>query len=475
MYDCFVILPNQLYENVKMLKKYNTIILIEEPIYFYDAEYRPIRPNKIKIAYMRACMKSYKSMLETKVNSKVVYQDCEKVDYSFIRSFRNYSCYSPTDYDVVKKFNNVLPGIMFLPSPNFIFSEIDLKDYKKQYSQPRHATFYSFAKRKLGINLSNMDTFNRSSPDSQIYSLINKVERYNNTFYKEGKEYAEKQFSNHYGNSENLNLYPITIKDAYANLDKFLKNKLSHFGRYQDVFLKDHVFIFHANISASLNIGLLDPNKVVEIVKQYYKRAPLPSFEGFLRQIIGWREYTRYLYLYYYKELTSSNLPRNMYKFDNNVWYTGKTGVFPFDNEVHKALEHGYAHHIVRLMVFLNFFIICNIDPKLIYKWFMEIVSIDAYDWVMVPNIYGMGYFSKISMTKPYISSAAYLLRMSDYKKDNKWDVVWTALFYYFLKTKPKEYLGPYQRNLASFRLKLKSEQDRYMDIAKDFLARIRK
>ena len=115
------------------------------------------------------------------------------------------------------------------------------------------------------------------------------------------------------------------------------------------------------------------------------------------------------------------------------------------DTEIKKAINYGYAHHIIRLMVFLNFLILSEINPNDIYKWFMEIVSIDAYDWVMIPNIYSMGYFSSIGMKRPYLSSSNYILKMSNYKKNGKWELLWNSLFRNFVKSRKVNF---YLRNI---------------------------
>jgi deoxyribodipyrimidine photolyase-related protein len=195
-----------------------------------------------------------------------------------------------------------------------------------------------------------------------------------------------------------------------------------------------------------LNIGLLCPKKIIHLTIQYYlrKRGTIKdnNFEGFIRQIIGWREYMRYLYEYQYDSLIKSNLPLNTKSFDDwKPLYNGTTGIYPLDAEIKKAVKYGYSHHIVRLMVFLNYFILSEITPEMIYRWFMEVVSIDAYEWVMIPNIYGMGYFSNKFMSKPYISSSNYILKMSNYKKNNSWENTWNNLYREFVSSKPKAYL----------------------------------
>ena len=143
----------------------------------------------------------------------------------------------------------------------------------------------------------------------------------------------------------------------------------------------------------------------------------------------------RYLYLYKYDILITSNKHKNYKKLNKN-WYNATTGILIIDSEIKKAIKYGYAHHIVRLMVFLNFLILNEISPEDIYKWFMEVISIDAYDWVMIPNIYSMGGFSSIGMKRAYLSSSNYILKMSNYKKNDTWTLLWNDKFRSFVKSR---------------------------------------
>jgi deoxyribodipyrimidine photolyase-related protein len=143
--------------------------------------------------------------------------------------------------------------------------------------------------------------------------------------------------------------------------------------------------------------------------------------------------------------MINSNLPNNNNKMPDK-WYS-KIDLSIYDNELNKALKTGYSHHIIRLMIFLNFFILNEINPIDIYKWFMTVISIDAYDWVMSSNIFAMGYFYNKAMTRPYLCSSKYIIKMSNYKPDGIWDVKLDKLFKDFVYNKPKEYVFYYKRN----------------------------
>jgi deoxyribodipyrimidine photolyase-related protein len=183
-----------------------------------------------------------------------------------------------------------------------------------------------------------------------------------------------------------------------------------------------------------LNIGLLTPEQIISkaLIIGQTKNIPLNSLEGFIRQIMGWREFIK---IVYEREGTKQRTT-NYWKFTRKIpasFWKGTTGIPPIDSTIHKILKTGYCHHIERLMVLGNFMLLCEFDPNEVYKWFME-MFIDAYDWVMVPNVYGMTQFADggLMTTKPYISGSNYLMKMSDYEK-GEWQGIWDGLFWRFM------------------------------------------
>jgi deoxyribodipyrimidine photolyase-related protein len=187
-----------------------------------------------------------------------------------------------------------------------------------------------------------------------------------------------------------------------------------------------------------LNIGLLQPQEIIDSLLDYCattkKVVPIESLEGFIRQVLGWREYVRGIYVTQGSTMRTKNVLGNHRKL-TAAWYDGTTGIKPVDDVIHKVNDFGYAHHIERLMIVGNFMLLCDIDPDEVHKWFMSFF-IDAYDWVMVPNIYGMSQYSDggSMTTKPYMSASNYILAMSAYKKE-PWCDVWDGLFWRFVDT----------------------------------------
>lgn len=230
----------------------------------------------------------------------------------------------------------------------------------------------------------------------------------------------------------------------------FLEYKFNSFGTYQDTILEDNVYIYHSNISSSLNIGILSVEFVYQTTIDYCKKnkVSINNIEGFLRQVLGWREYMRYIYVRY-PDITKQN------KWNANrglVWKywdgTRDTGIDFLDNEIKKVVKHSYCHHIIRLMIFLNIFVLIGVHPDEIINWFMRFCSIDAYHWCMISNVYSMGYFDDRFMRKPYISSSNYINKMSNYKKN----VTFDSLYYKFLDTHRKnKNIGFYGNSLRYF------------------------
>ena len=213
------------------------------------------------------------------------------------------------------------------------------------------------------------------------------------------------------------------------------------FGDYEDAIAKNETTLFHSVLTPALNIGLLTPEQIIDETLKYHSQTeiPLNSLEGFIRQIIGWREFMRGVYEFEGVFERTNNHFNHTRKIPKSFYY-GTTGIDPIDNTIRKVLKSGYCHHIERLMILGNFMLLCEFDPDEIYRWYMELF-IDAYDWVMVPNVYGMTQYADggLITTKPYISSSNYVLKMSDYKK-GKWCEVWDALYWSFIHKNQYEF-----------------------------------
>jgi deoxyribodipyrimidine photolyase-related protein len=192
--------------------------------------------------------------------------------------------------------------------------------------------------------------------------------------------------------------------------------------------------VYHSLLTPMMNIGLITPEEVLEKALEYgkAKKVPLNSLEGFVRQILGWREFIRGIYRNYSQQQEETNFFGHHRKL-TDAWYTGDTGLPPLDIAIRRAKRVGYNHHIERLMVISNTMLLCRVDPKEAHRWFME-MYVDSAEWVMGPNVYGMGQFSDggIFATKPYICGSNYWLKMSDYPKGDWQDGI-DGLYWAFI------------------------------------------
>jgi deoxyribodipyrimidine photolyase-related protein len=431
-----IIFPNQLYD-IKFSKDLH-IYLVEEPRFFTDFKF-----HKLKLAYHRASMKKYYDKLKKKY--KIKYINFNQVTNAFYKELKEITIYDPYDIILLEKLNklvkvNILDNIQFLLTNQQVVEMQKEIFPKKKY---RHDIFYKYMRIKNDILIYNnkpvggkwsFDTENRIKlpKDAKVPDLP-KIKK--NNYILEAIKYVNIHFSDNYGELDNF-MYPIDHKGALTWLHDFLQKRLSKFGKYEDAVSTDHDFIFHSILSPMMNIGLLLDRDVVEISYKYYlenkTNVTLPSFEGFIRQIIGWRQYVYSLYILEGTKMRASNILGHRNKLNDKWW--SDVNITPINFLINKIKKYAYVHHIERLMFLSNWMLLNQIDPDEVYRIFME-WTIDAYDWVMVPNVYGMGQSaSDIMMTRIYFSSSNYILKMSNFKNDQtNWTKIWDAVYYNFI------------------------------------------
>lgn len=412
-----IILPHQLFDIKYFPENFEKVIVYEHPQYFTKYNF-----NKKKLILHRVSMKKYFQYLK-KNKIKVSYLEFNKK--LLLVKKNEYHMFDPIDKITLASKVNLIE------SPNFILNKVLYTEYQKKTKSYIFNNFYKWAKKKVDIipDIKSHDKDNRLKLPKKINIPDEPKSKNNEKEVKNAIKYIDKNFNKNYGNVDNFNL-PTTHKEAIALLDNFIKIKFNNFGKYEDAISKEHNIIFHSYLSSSINIGLLNPSEIFEIILKYKSKIPMNSFEGYVRQLF-WREYQRYCHIYvdFKKE--------NYFNFKNRLdkkWYNGSIGIEIIDNTIIKAFETGYLHHIERLMVMGNFMVLNEIKPYDGFKWFMEF-SIDSYEWVMYQNVYDMVFFvtGGKTMRRPYISSSNYILKMSDYKK-GKWCNKWNALYNNFLK-----------------------------------------
>ena len=227
---------------------------------------------------------------------------------------------------------------------------------------------------------------------------------------------VEARFSDHPGSLDSF-AWAVTRESALSALRGFIGERLPNFGQYQDAMWRDEPWLFHSLISSSLNLKLLDPREVVAAAEQAYRdgHAPLEAVEGFIRQVLGWREYVRGIYWHHmpdYLELNAMEADEELPDF----YWTGETDLECLRQSIGQTLEHGYAHHIQRLMVTGLFALMLGVNPRRVHEWYLA-VYVDAVEWVELPNTLGMSQYGDggLMASKPYIATGKYIHKMSNY------------------------------------------------------------
>ena len=268
--------------------------------------------------------------------------------------------------------------------------------------------------------------------------------------------------------------YPISRKQALDQLSYFCEHLLVHFGDYQDAMHTDQVFLFHSKISFAMNSKMISPKEIIEATLATYRKRKdnidISQVEGFIRQIIGWREYMRGMYWMLMPDYKKENFLNNKNKLPDFFW-TGKTKMNCLKNAIHNSLDNGYTHHIQRLMITGNFALLTQIDPAEIDAWYLGIY-VDAIEWVQLPNTRGMSQFAdggKIA-TKPYVSSGSYISKMSNYcesctyKKTKKFGddaCPFNSLYWNFLDEKQEQLSSNFRMKMMYSLLNKMSTEDR--------------
>jgi deoxyribodipyrimidine photolyase-related protein len=443
-----LVFPHQLFKVNPAVDAARKVYLVEEYLFFNQYKF-----HQQKLVLHRASMKSYAVYLTNKkiqveyIDATNELSDIRKLIPHLLRQKINDIHYTDvTDYLLKKRIDKAcaaakINGIEYA-TPYFLNTMADVKIYfdkKKTYFQ---TGFYTEQRKKRNILLDasggpeggqwTFDADNRMKfPKKEKAPVINFTKEDN--FIEEAKKYVIKNFAANYGSIEKC-IYPTSFAGAEKWLDDFLKERFEKFGIYEDAIVAKENFLHHSVLSPMLNIGLLQPQQIIAKAIQAAAKynVPLNSLEGFIRQILGWREFIRVVY----EREGTVQRTKNYWGFTRKIpesFWTGTTDILPIDNVIKKVLQTGYCHHIERLMVLGNFMLLCEFDPNEVYRWFME-MFVDAYDWVMVPNVYGMTQFADggLMTTKPYISGSNYLLKMSDYEK-GAWTAIWDGLFWRFM------------------------------------------
>lgn len=427
-----VVYPHQLFENNKLITENSTVYIIEHPYFFTKYDF-----NKNCMVYHKATTKFYYDYVKKNLSPKnVIYINFN--DYNAMKK-KLYSLdihiYDPIERDLQSELEKY-SSVKTYESPMFITSYENLVSYKEKTKSYLMNNFYVWQRKRLNlfIDENKKPYYGKWSFDKDNRKKFPKT--YSSSINKFKNKYVITACKDLNINIKDLHCWlPITFDEVKYFFEDFIKRKLSKFGDYEDAISSNVIIGNHSAISSVLNIGMITPATIIKKIKQLEKNKNFKqiynSIEGFTRQIIGWREYMRYVYVFEYENLVANKLKHtNKIKDFNNII----SDIPIIDDVLQKIYKNGWTHHIERLMVLGNYFMLCEVDPHDVYKFFYQHVCLDAYDWVMVGNVYGMSQFaSKIQIcSKMYLCSSNYLLKMSDYKK-GEWCYLLDCLFYRFI------------------------------------------
>ena len=345
-------------------------------------------------------------------------------------------------------------ALQVLPDSHFLCSRAEFAAWARGRRELRMEHFYRWMRRRHRVLLGadgepeggrwNFDAENRSGfPKSGPGEIPAPARFALDAITREVLALVERRFPDHPGGLEHF-AWPVTRAQALAALDRFVAARLEHFGRWQDAMWTDTPFGWHALLSTSLNLKLLHPREVVAAAERAYRERelPLPAVEGFIRQVLGWREFIRGVYWQFMPQLAQANVFGHARRLP--AWYwSGQTKMRCMREVIGQTLAYGYAHHIQRLMVTGQFALLAEIDPRQVADWYLA-VYVDAVEWVELPNVAGMALYADGGRftSKPYVASGAYIKRQSNYcdgcayrpeARSGELACPFSTLFWYFL------------------------------------------
>ena len=448
-----LIYPHQLFADHPALQQGRPVALIEDPLFFGTDPRWPLRVHQQRLLLHRASMACFAAALQEKGWSVVQQRHDAAADTAghleLLRQagYRSFHLADPVDDLLERRIRAFVQRhdcqLSLLPTPMLMTPSTVLEQHFGSGKKPFMAKFYEMQRKRLGVLLDDeggplggrwsFDADNRKKLPKGI--VVPEEPRCSpSAFVLSARQQLAEESLPRLGSVDNF-VYPVSHADAEAWLDRFLEVRFEQFGAYEDAISTQYRVMWHGVLTPMLNIGLLTPQQVLErtLARAEAGDVPLNSLEGFIRQIIGWREFMAAMYRRHGVTMRTGNF----WQFDDRpipkAFYTGSTGLPPIDDAIRHALDTGYCHHIERLMLLGNVMLLCGFHPTRIYTWFMELF-VDAYDWVMVPNVYGMSQFADggIFTTKPYLSGSNYVRKMSDYRK-GPWCEVWDGLFWSFI------------------------------------------
>lgn len=451
MKSALLLYPHQLYK-AEDLPRVDTIVLIEEPLYFGMDQEFPRRLHKQKLMLHRASMRRYVEEVLWPADFKVEYVGLDvfmssgdvlervvKAEQLFV--------IDPTDDALTKRLlaarreRTDLPNITFLASPNFYLKEQEVRDYFASNKVAGFADFYQWQRERFNVLID--DTYKpvggKWSYDTQHHRKLPSDATLpsfgafgDNKYVHDAVKWVDDHFPDNPGSTDFI--WPTSHAEASIWLSDFVTNRLDNFALYMNTIEPRTPWLFHSLLANSLNTGLLKPQEIVQAALDRHASNPvnLESLEVFIRQVLGWREYTRGHYVRNAGTMRTQNTFNHHRKL-TTAWYNATTGIQPLDDLIHKLQRHGYAHAAEQRLVAANLMLLCEIQPDAMYRWFNEL-CIDSFDWTLVPHIYGMQLFdTQANNSTLAIMPSDAVLEVSNYERGD-WADIWDGLYWRFVE-----------------------------------------
>ena len=437
-----IILGDQISHNISSLKNFkksqDEVLMMEVS---NEATY--VNHHKKKLILVFSAMRHFAKELRNKGFS-VTYSEISRSQVNFTKEL-SYQCKKikpkrivithPGEYRVlkeIKKWEKILNIPVTILEDNRFFCTIpEFKNWTEGKKELRMESFYQMMRKKYHILIDtdgkpeggkwNYDVKNRKSLPRNHPNIPKPLQHEPDEITKQVISEVKKRFSNYFGDLQPF-WFAVTHDEARKSLNDFIENRLEMFGPYEDAMTQEESFLYHSVLSMYLNIGLLEPKQVIYKVLEK-NRIKVESVEGFVRQILGWREYVRGVYWHNMPKYSKMNYFDAKNKLPKFYW-TGDTEMNCMKKSIEQTVKEAYAHHIQRLMITGNFALITGIKPQDVCEWYLSVYA-DAYEWVELPNTHGMTLYADggILGSKPYAASGNYINKMSDYCNNCKYNV----------------------------------------------------
>ncbi len=452
MGQAVLIFPHQLFlDHPALVDGPRDVTLMEDPLFFGDPQY-PANMHRQKLWLHRATMARYAAWLTGQGHrvTEVTYRPdtamvADHVAKLAAAGVTEIVVADPSDFTLERRLNAACADITLtvLDSPCWINTTADNHVWADGRKRWFMAEYYKYQRRRMNILMDgdapmggkwSFDEDNRKKvPKAKLGDVPDLPPLNRDQFDLDARDSVLRDFPDAVGRIDQL-IYPTSHDDAARWLDRFLADRFHLFGDYEDAIVEGESWLWHSVLTPALNIGLLTPQQVLHRTLHHAATydVPLNAVEGFVRQVIGWREFMRATYLDLGVKMRTTNHWNHTRKMPA-CFYDATTGIDPVDDTIRRVLDTGYCHHIERLMVLGGIMFLCEIDPDDVYRWFME-MFVDSYDWVMVPNAYAMSQHADggLITTKPYFSGSNYARKMSHWKTGD-WSTTWDGLYWRFI------------------------------------------